>query len=143
MTDAARQSRPISILVVHGIGAQEPGESVGRLMAGLARVEPGLASSALDGAITIGGQPMRLYEVYWADLLKDEIARGAFQMAEGTARRVDVAEDVAHVLVEDAVDRGERGGAACFAALHIDWPWSSSCREPLAPLTSWARKPAP
>ena len=82
MTEATRESGPIAILVVHGIGAQEPGESAGRLLAGLARLEPGLASSELGSVITIGGQPVRLYEVYWADLLKDHSTRGAFRMTE-------------------------------------------------------------
>ena len=30
----------------------------------------------------VGGQPVRLYEVYWADLLKGGITHGAFQMNE-------------------------------------------------------------
>src|SRR5439155_21973535 len=36
-----------------------------------------------DGVVaTIGGQSVRLYEVYWADLLKGDLARGGFQIKE-------------------------------------------------------------
>lgn len=74
---------PIAVLVVHGIGAQEPGEGVGKLLAGLDRVQPGSAAQvAHAGMCTVGGQLVRLYEVYWADLLKGGITHGAFQMNE-------------------------------------------------------------
>ena len=76
------EAGPIAILVVHGMGAQEPGERSRKLMAGLARVDRSLDPSRSDGVITVGGQPVRLYEVYWATQLKGDITRGAFQMTE-------------------------------------------------------------
>jgi hypothetical protein len=71
-----------AVLVVHGIGAQQRGESARKLIAGLARVEPALDLREPGGTITVGGQTVRVYEVYWADLLKGDMTRGAFQMAE-------------------------------------------------------------
>jgi hypothetical protein len=77
-------SGPIALLVVHGIGAQRPGETLDKLAKGLRLVDPDVApTTGPDGlTTTIGGQPVRLYEVYWADLLKGELTRGAFQMNE-------------------------------------------------------------
>jgi hypothetical protein len=68
----------IAVLVVHGIGAQKPGEAVGKLIAGLQRVDPDFASSTP----TLGGRPIRLYEVYWADLLMGTATRDAFRIQE-------------------------------------------------------------
>jgi hypothetical protein len=51
-------------------------------MAGLARVERDLESRQPDDLITVGLQPVRLYEVYWADLLKGDVTKGAFQISE-------------------------------------------------------------
>lgn len=82
MTEADNEKGHIAILVVHGIGAQQPGETVGKLLAGLGRVGRDVISSEADGALTIGGQPVRIYEVYWADLLKGDNTIGAFQMKE-------------------------------------------------------------
>lgn len=72
------------VLVVHGIGAQEPGETMRKLLAGLRRIEPDLASEAYrEGDLTtVGGRPVRFHEVYWADLLKGDTMSGAFQMQE-------------------------------------------------------------
>ena len=74
----------VGVLVVHGIGAQEPGETLGRLLRGLRRLEQDSVPERLqDGApATIGGQPVRFYEVYWADTVKGDIARSAFNMFE-------------------------------------------------------------
>lgn len=73
----------VGVLVVHGIGAQQPGETLEKLLAGLRRVEPAVPAGAGGTArATIGGKPVRFYEVYWANLLKDELAEGAFQMNE-------------------------------------------------------------
>ncbi|BCA53743.1 hypothetical protein W02_08830 [Nitrospira sp. KM1] len=82
MTEEQSQRAPIGILVVHGIGAQEPGETERKLMAGLRRVGPELIVPDNGGTFTVSGQPVRLYEVYWADLLKGDITIGAFQMKE-------------------------------------------------------------
>ena len=59
MGKTQNEAGPIAILVVHGIGAQEPGESSRKLMAGLARVDRSLDPSRSDGVITVGGQPVR------------------------------------------------------------------------------------
>jgi hypothetical protein len=73
-----------ALLVVHGIGAQQPGETVDKLARGLRLVDPAFTLTSVSGgmAATIGGQPLRLYEVYWADLLEGEKMRGAFLMNE-------------------------------------------------------------
>ena len=73
-----------ALLVVHGIGAQEPGETLHKLVRGLQMVDGDFTPrEGRDGVIaTLGGQPLRLYEVYWADLLKGEMTRGAFHMNE-------------------------------------------------------------
>jgi hypothetical protein len=68
----------IGVLVVHGIGAQKPGEAVGKLIAGLSRIDPDFAS----GTPTLGGRLVRLYEVYWADLLMGASTRDAFRIEE-------------------------------------------------------------
>jgi hypothetical protein len=73
---------PIAILVVHGIGAQQAGESAHKLLAGLARVDRNVESTAHEGAVTVYGQPVRIYEVYWADLLSGASTRGAFDIKE-------------------------------------------------------------
>lgn len=84
MPTEGERSGTIGVLVVHGIGAQEPGETLGKLLAGLRRVAPeGLPAMPTDGAAaTLCGQPVRFYEAYWADLLKGEVTRGSFVMKE-------------------------------------------------------------
>lgn len=82
MAGAESERAPIGILVVHGIGAQEPGETERKLLAGLRRIGPELTVPDDGGMITISGQPVRVYEVYWADLLKGDSTIGAFQMKE-------------------------------------------------------------
>lgn len=73
-----------ALLVVHGIGAQEPHDTLRKLVEGLRRVDAEFAPRS-DGAglvATFAGQPVRLHEVFWADLLKGEIIRGTFLMHE-------------------------------------------------------------
>ena len=84
MRQRGEQAGTIGLLVVHGIGAQEPGETLGKLLAGLRRVAPGsLPDVPKDGAEgQLRGQRIRFYEVYWADLLKGDITRGSFLMNE-------------------------------------------------------------
>jgi hypothetical protein len=75
---------PTALLVVHGIGAQQPGETIEKLAKGLRLVDPGFAPRA-DGtgiSATVGGHPVRLYEVYWADLLMGDATRGTFLINE-------------------------------------------------------------
>lgn len=73
-----------AVLVVHGIGAQERGETVGKLLDGLSRVEgfPAPKETAGVASTTIDGRTLRFYEVYWADLLKGDLTFGAFQINE-------------------------------------------------------------
>ena len=73
-----------ALLVVHGIGAQKPGETLGKLVRGLRLVDPDFAPREMAHGViaTLGGQSVRLYEVYWADLLAGDQTRGAFQIAE-------------------------------------------------------------
>jgi len=72
------------LLVVHGIGAQERGETLRKLARGLQTVDRDFAlQDAGDGlTATLGGHPLRLYEVYWAEILRGDVTRGAFQMGE-------------------------------------------------------------
>jgi hypothetical protein len=81
MVGFAEMSAPVGILVVHGIGAQHPGESARKLLAGLARVDRSIDASS-DGVVTVCGQAVRIYEVYWADLLSGASTRGAFDIKE-------------------------------------------------------------
>ena len=55
--------------------------------AGLRRVAPDIVpQNVVNGAeVSIGGQPVRLQEVYWADLLRGDKAEGAFLLEEFTA----------------------------------------------------------
>ena len=73
-----------ALLVVHGIGAQKPGDTVDKLARGLRLLDPAFVpQDTRDGVIaTLGGQSVRLYEVYWADLLSGDETRGAFQITE-------------------------------------------------------------
>ncbi|MCP5128561.1 MAG: hypothetical protein H6985_03150 [Pseudomonadales bacterium] len=87
MTSTSGKPRK-AILIVHGVGAQAPGESSEKLLHGLGLV-PGTRTSALqtpDGAAPVdaevAGIPVRLYEVHWADLLQGEITRGTFSARE-------------------------------------------------------------
>ncbi len=77
-------SNHVGVLVVHGLGAQDAGETVGKLLGGLKRVEPNLVveDAAAGKPVTVGGQNLRFYEVYWADLLRGDKTFGSFQMTE-------------------------------------------------------------
>ncbi|HEY6506837.1 MAG TPA: hypothetical protein VIY56_02415 [Vicinamibacterales bacterium] len=73
-----------ALLVVHGIGAQLPNATLHKLVEGLRRVDRDFAPR-VDGdglGATFAGQSVRLYEVYWADLLKGDVTRGTFLMHE-------------------------------------------------------------
>jgi hypothetical protein len=83
----AGERERLALLVVHGVGRQGRGEMLRQFAAGLRRVAPEIVPRGVgDGAeVRIGGQPVRLQEVYWADLLRDDKAEGAFLLAEFTA----------------------------------------------------------
>src|SRR3954471_8786709 len=79
---ATQERGPIAILLVHGMGAQNPGETSRKLIAGLSRADATLDPNQCGGTFVVGGQAIRLYEVYWARELMDDEAVGSFQMSE-------------------------------------------------------------
>lgn len=84
MSDKERESCDVAVLVVHGIGAQEPGETLDKLLNGLRRVHgDAIPAAARDGVVAdLGGRRVRFHEVYWADLLRGDITFGGFQIME-------------------------------------------------------------
>lgn len=81
------EGRTLGLILVHGVGRQKPGDMLRNIAGGLRRMSPDedweqIANGSL---VTIGNRRLRLYEVYWADLLKDENAKGAFILNEFTA----------------------------------------------------------
>jgi hypothetical protein len=82
VTESASEKGSIGLLIVHGIGSQEPGDTERKLVAGLTRAWQEVSLADGGRVLMIGGQPVRCYEVYWADLLKGGITVGAFQMKE-------------------------------------------------------------
>jgi hypothetical protein len=78
-----RQQAPVGVLVVHGIGAQQPGETLAKLWNGLRRVFPEMPEKPATGEpVALGGRSVRFYEVYWADLLMGERVSGTFDFDE-------------------------------------------------------------
>jgi hypothetical protein len=78
-----RQQGSVGVLVVHGIGAQQPGETLAKLWNGLRRVFPEMPEKpAADRPVALGGRSVRFYEVYWADLLMGERVSGTFDFDE-------------------------------------------------------------
>src|SRR5262249_10216841 len=73
-----------ALLVVHGIGAQQPGETVGKLLNGFKTLGPDAIVGSENGrpTVTVGGRLVHLYEVYWADLLKGDPTHQTFLMDE-------------------------------------------------------------
>ncbi len=83
-----------ALLVVHGIGRQSRGDALAQCVGGLLSVCPeatlhtsDLADLSLGGLqeqqlshvrLRQGGREVRLYEVYWADLLPNDAVAGAF-----------------------------------------------------------------
>jgi hypothetical protein len=76
-------SSHIGLLVVHGIGAQKRGESLAKLAQALERADKQATRGQTGDAVVLrmGEKSVHLYEVYWADILK-EVTCGAFQMKE-------------------------------------------------------------
>lgn len=75
----------VAVLVVHGMGRQKPGETRTKLLAGLSRLigrNTSCDGSAEYSSLSIGETPVRLYEVYWADLHLGDVTRGAGQIEE-------------------------------------------------------------
>ena len=87
-------SQPIALLVVHGIGSQKPGESLGSCVRELHQAYPQATLTDRDGdpmtagelvkrglpeaVLRLGSWKVHLYEVYWADRLAGEPAAGSF-----------------------------------------------------------------
>ncbi len=79
------EQRVTGILVVHGVGAQAPGDTVRKLLKGLSLVDGAEVPAADDGGpveTRVAGMPLRLYEVHWADLLQGKATKGTFSAAE-------------------------------------------------------------
>jgi hypothetical protein len=73
----------IGLLIVHGIGEQRRGQTTEKLLAGLKAAYGDALHVEHDAdrypaAVTANGQTVRLYEVYWADVLSAEKSRGTF-----------------------------------------------------------------
>lgn len=73
----------VAVLVVHGIGAQKPGETLGKLLHGLRRMHGDAIPECADGVIAaLCGKRVRFHEIHWADLLRGDMTRGGFQIME-------------------------------------------------------------
>lgn len=84
MTAQDENSGPVAVLVIHGVGVQQPGETVGKLLKGLRGVIPASDSNSFENgtAGTLKDRQVRFYEVYWADLLQGPVTRGTFILAD-------------------------------------------------------------
>jgi hypothetical protein len=74
---------PRALLIVHGIGEQRRGETTAKLLVGLKRaygdaVQVQHDANGFAESVTANNQTVRLYEVYWADILSAEKSRGTF-----------------------------------------------------------------
>ncbi len=74
---------PRALLIVHGIGEQRRGETTAKLLVGLKAAYGNAIQVEHDGegiaaSVTANGQTVRLYEVYWAEILSAEKSRGTF-----------------------------------------------------------------
>jgi hypothetical protein len=72
-----------ALLIVHGIGDQRRGETTAKLLVGLQAAYGNAIQVERDGdglavSVTANGQTVRLYEVYWAEILSAEKSRGTF-----------------------------------------------------------------
>ena len=76
------QPSPVGVVVVHGIGAQQPGETLAKLK-GLRRVFPHMPEKPVTGEpVALGARSVSFYEVYWADLLMGQRVSGTFDFDE-------------------------------------------------------------
>jgi hypothetical protein len=81
----ASRTDHVAVLVVHGMGRHQPGKTREKLLAGLSRLarhDASCESSADYDSLIIGETPVRLYEVYWADLHLGDSTLGACQIEE-------------------------------------------------------------
>ena len=78
-----RQPASVGVLVVHGIGAQERGETLAKLWNGLRLVFPQMPKKPAEGEpVALAARSVRFYEVYWADLLMGKQVSGTFDFDE-------------------------------------------------------------
>ena len=78
-----KTGKKTALLVVHGIGSQRPGESLGNCEKGLllALPEAWVKDRAADRVVLrFGEQEVVLYEVYWADLLEGSRVEKSFRL---------------------------------------------------------------
>jgi hypothetical protein len=73
----------VGLLIVHGIGEQRRGQTSEKLLVGLKAAYGDALQIERDAdnhprAVTANGRTVRLYEVYWADVLSAEKSRGSF-----------------------------------------------------------------
>lgn len=106
-TPTYQDEKRIALLVVHGIGEQQPGETVSKIVEGFklafgenqVEVEfdhpdddetrlPGTGDDVRPvGLLRVAdcSREIRLYEVYWADILGEQAAQGSFDVEAMTA----------------------------------------------------------
>jgi hypothetical protein len=75
----SKTMKSIAILVVHGIGSQVAGETSGKLLRGVMRayaIEPRHEVESVR--VVIESREVRIYEVWWADLLAGDAVRNTF-----------------------------------------------------------------
>lgn len=77
-------SKPVGLLVVHGVGKQKQGETLDGVLKGLEVAYGNKLSIQREdkGYALIKGlnRPIHIFEVYWADLLHGEIVKGTFDV---------------------------------------------------------------
>lgn len=78
LSETSSDKPSIGLLLVHGIGAQKSGETTANFVEGFLRAFPDARFDMDNRTLAVEARLIRLYEVYWADLLKDERAKGAF-----------------------------------------------------------------
>lgn len=82
------QERQIGLLVVHGIGRQARGRSARNLATALQRLHgdledaPETKSSNAVAVLDRGDVRVRIYEVYWADLMPADLVKGSFRIGD-------------------------------------------------------------
>lgn len=81
-TQEPGKEKPVGLLVVHGIGAQKRGATLSHVVEGLRIAYPD-ARIEQDGdfaTMTVRRRQIRLYEVFWADVLSGEAIAGSFSL---------------------------------------------------------------
>lgn len=70
----------IGLLLVHGIGEQRPEQVLNRFVSSFTRSMPTAVPDDPDEPteLRVGKRTIRIYEVYWADLLSGEVVRNSF-----------------------------------------------------------------